>query len=142
MVVGLQVLLHPGVAAALAVVQDLVAQAPQGEQLVGPVGQLPDGVVELDLDALLVGLVDVGGLLLQVEEGVVDVGIDLVGVVDVHHRAAPRPHRVHRHVLMHEAGVELRLRVEGLEGGDEEADVEVQRVACQEASGAGVVVWR
>ncbi len=133
MVVVLQVLLHPGVAAALAVVEDLVAQAPQGEQLVRLVGQLPDGVVELDLDPLLVGLVDVRGLLLQVEEGVVDVGVDLVGVVDVHHRAAPRLHRVHGHVLVHESGVEVRPGVDGLEGRDEEADVEVQRVAGGQA---------
>ena len=79
----LEVLLHPGVATALAVVEDLVAQAAQGEQLVRLVGELADGVVELDLDALLVGLVDVGRLRVQIEERVVDVGVDLVGSMPI-----------------------------------------------------------
>ena len=44
------------------------------EQLVGLVRQLPDGVVQLDLDALRVRLVDVRSLCsFQVEERVVDV---------------------------------------------------------------------
>ena len=71
-VVGAEVLLEPGEAAAGAGREDLVAQAAQGEELRGPVRELPDGVVDLDLEAAGVGVVDVCLHLAGAKERIVD----------------------------------------------------------------------
>jgi hypothetical protein len=73
-----------------------------------------------------VGLVDVGLHLGRPQEGIVDVGVDGVGVVDVDGVGPARRDFLHRLVSVEEAGGEVGLGIDGLEGGQEEEEVEAQ----------------
>ena len=112
-------------------------QRAQGPQLRRPVRELADGVVDLHLHPALVGRVHVRLHLRGSQEGVVDPGVDRRGVVDVDHVRAGRRDLVERGVAVVEARAPLGVRVDGLEGGEGQAEVVALRLALLHPPRAG-----
>ena len=112
-------------------------QRAQGPQLRRPVRELADGVVDLHLHPALVGRVHVRLHLRGSQEGVVDPGVDRRGVVDVDDVRAGRLDLVERGVAVVEARAPLAVRVDGLEGGEGQAEVVALRLALLHPPRAG-----
>ena len=131
-IVGAEVLLEPREAATGAGREDLVAEAAEGEEFGGAVGELADRVVDLDLESTAVSVLDVGFHGRGPEKRVVDVGVDFGGVVDVDDVGARGGDFVQGLALGEVGG-----RVEGFEGGEEEREIEMERLAGVEGARAG-----
>ena len=125
-VVGAEVLLQPGKAAARASGEDLVAKAAQGEDLRRPVGELTHGVVDLHLHVARVRLVDIGLHLVRAQERVVDVRVDLGGVVHVDGVRAQAGDFFDRREAVVEARAPLLGGIDGPERRERQAEVEVE----------------
>ena len=78
-----QVLTQPGVPFTMSFPHDLVTQAVKSVDLLAVGGQLPHGVVQLDLTALLVLMIDERDQGVTYDEWIVDVGVEVLGVMDV-----------------------------------------------------------
>ena len=132
-----EVLAKPRVAAAT-VVEDFETQAAERPHLGHVVAQLADGVIGFHLDPLGMGLPDVGGKLVRRTEWVVDVRVQLVGVMAVDNVCAGLRHRVHGHdggVVMEIALRPVR-RIERLDRRDQQPEAEFQLLAGLDASRA------
>jgi len=131
-------LLEPRVTAAGAGNDHLVAQTAQGPQFRRVVAQLASRVVDLDLQALGVGLVHVLFQFVGAEEGVVDVRVDVVAVMDVDHVRARLDDLIGRVVGVVVTRGPVAVGVQELERCEQERKVEMKRLAgCNGARAAG-----
>ena len=77
--------------AALAIIKNLGAKTFEGKELIGFVTQFPNGVVQFYFHTFAVCLVDVGFLQFNIVKRVVNVGIYLIGMMDINDSAIPIP---------------------------------------------------
>ena len=139
-VVAAEMLLQPRMAPAASRREQLAAKGTQGKNLRRPVREFADGVVILHAHPEGVDFVGILAEFVGGEKGVVDVGIQLVALVDVDDI---RAHRFHLRRVLDAADVEvavlpLRGGVERLERGDGDVEIEVQRLAGLQRARAGV----
>ncbi len=104
MIVVFEVLLQPAVTTAITVIEDLIAQAPQGKEFIGMIGEFTDRIIQLHFNTFGMRFVDVGFHGIEGEEWIVDVWIDGLGVVYIDHRSTPRYRRINRHIFVHKPG--------------------------------------
>ena len=94
---------------------EFVTKAPKSKEFRRPIGELPDSVVDLDPEALLVSAVDVRLHLFGSEERVVDVRVDLRCVVDVDGVCTGLRSFIQRLIAMIESRFPLRIGINELE---------------------------
>ena len=113
-----QMFLEPRVTTSFSIIKDFKSQTTHGKNFMCLVCKFTDSIVEFYLHIFLVGFLYIICLFSQIKKWIIDVRINLIGMMDIDHCTAPGNHRIHWYIFMDKACLKMVFSIEKFKRGN------------------------